>query len=276
MIRLRAPHSPSFAVSPQARAAMCSLLLHTMAVTLMFTLASNHTSRQPPRSTVRLVIPTDLAAYLPHIAPALDDGGGGGDRSPLRASQGRLPRFAARQFTPPAAVSHNLQPILMIEPTLIGPPDLKLSEVSLPQFGDPSAPPGPPSNGPGCCGGIGDGHGHGVGGGDGPGAGPGHSGGIHGQATPPVRAASGLLVLYKVEPDYSDDARKAHLQGVVILRLEVDERGIPRNLAVVRSLGLGLDERAVDAVGQWRFRPAYRDGQPAVVSAFVEVNFRLL
>ena len=276
MVRLRAPHSTSFRVSPRARAATCSLLLHSVAVTLMFALASNHTSRQPQRSAVRLVIPSDLTPYLPHIAAALDDGGGGGDRSPLPESQGRLPGFAARQFTPPAAVPHNPNPILPIEPTLIGPPDLKLSEVNLPQFGDPFAPPGPPSNGAGCCGGIGDGHGHGVGPGDGPGAGPGHGGGIHGQATPPVRAASGLLVLYKVEPDYSDDARKAHLQGVVILRLEVDERGMPRNLAVIRSLGLGLDERAIEAVGKWRFRPAYRDGQPAVVAAFVEVNFRLL
>jgi periplasmic protein TonB len=273
MVLLRAPHSTSFRVPPQARAAMCSLLLHSVAVTLMFTLTSNHTSRQPPRSTVRLVISSDLA---PHIAPALKGGGGGGDRSPLPASKGRLPRFAARQFTPPAAVSYNPKPILPMEPTLIGPPDLKLSEVNLPQFGDPFATPGPPSNGSGCCGGIGEGHGHGVGAGDGPGAGPGDGGGMHGQATPPVRAASGLLVLYKVEPDYSDDARKAHLQGVVILRLEVDERGMPRNLTVVRSLGLGLDERAIDAVGKWRFRPAYRDGQPAVVSAFVEVNFRLL
>ena len=274
MLRLRALHSATFRVSPRARAAMCSLLLHSVAVALMFTLVSSNTFRQPLRSTVRLVIPSGLA---PYIASALDDGGGGGDRSLLRASQGRLPRFAARQFTPPAAVTHNPKPILAMEPTLIGPPDLKLSEVNLPQFGDPSAPPGPPSNGPGCCGGIGEGNGHGVGPGDGPGAGPGRDGGMHGQgSSAPVRAASGLLVLYKVEPDYSDDARKAHLQGVVILRLEVDERGLPRNLTVVRSLGMGLDERAVDAVGKWRFRPAYRNGRPAAVSAFVEVNFRLL
>lgn len=273
MLRLRALHSATFRVSPRARAAMCSLFLHSVAVTLMFTVVSSNTSRQPQRMNVRLVIPTDVA---PYIASALDDGGGGGDRSPLRASQGRLPRFAARQFTPPAAVTHNPKPILPMEPTLIGPPDLKLSEVNLPQFGDPSAPPRPPSNGTGCCGGIGEGNGHGVGPGEGSGAGPGRDGGIHGQATPPVRAASGLLVLYKVEPDYSDDARKAHLQGVVILRLEVDERGLPRNLTVVRSLGMGLDERAVEAVEKWRFRPAYRNGHPAAVSAFVEVNFRLL
>ncbi len=273
MIRLRAPQFAPVRVSPQARAAMSSLFLHSVAVTLMFTLASNHTSRQPLPSTVRLVMPSLLA---PHIAAVIEGGGGGGDQSLLRASQGRLPRFSTRQFAPPAAVTHTPHPILEVEPTLIGPPGLKLAEVNLPQFGDPFAPPGPPSNGAGCCDGIGEGHGHGVGTGDGPGAGPGSNGGIHGQARPSVRAASGLLVLYKVEPDYSEDARKAHLQGIVIVRLEVDENGMPRNLAVVRSLGMGLDERAVEAVGKWRFRPAYRDGQPAVVAAYVEVNFRLL
>ncbi|MGA2326374.1 MAG: energy transducer TonB [Bryobacteraceae bacterium] len=276
MIHLRAPRCTWPGVPPQARAGMCSVLLHAVAVTLMFTLASSNAGRRIPRDSVRLASALDLAPYLPHMASGLKGGGGGGDRSPRPASPGRLPRFARRQFTPPAAAPNNPRPILPMEPTLIVPPELKLSEVNLPQFGDPFAKPGPPSSGPGCCGGIGDGRGHGVGSGDGPGLGPGKGGGVQGPPPRPAGALSGLVVLYKVEPDYSDDARKAQLQGVVIVRLEVDESGMPRNLTVVRSLGLGLDERAVEAVGKWRFRPAYRNGKPTVAAALVEVNFRLL
>jgi len=82
-----------------------------------------------------------------------------------------------------------------------------------------------------------------------------------------------LVLLYKVEPDYSDEARKARLQGLVVLRLEVDERGAPRNLEVVRSLGMGLDEQAVEAVARWRFRlPTARETHRSL--RFIEVNFR--
>jgi len=83
-------------------------------------------------------------------------------------------------------------------------------------------------------------------------------------------------VLYKVEPEYSEEARKAKYQGTVELVIEVDTNGKPRNLKVVRSLGLGLDEKAIEAVEKWKFRPGYKDGHPVVVQAYVEVNFRLL
>jgi TonB family protein len=83
-------------------------------------------------------------------------------------------------------------------------------------------------------------------------------------------------LIYKVEPEYSEEARKAKYQGTVVLYVVVDERGLPRDLRIVRALGLGLDEKAVDAVKQWRFRPGYLNGKPVPVAATVEVNFRLL
>jgi TonB family protein len=83
-------------------------------------------------------------------------------------------------------------------------------------------------------------------------------------------------VLSKVEPLYSDQARNAKLQGNVLVQLVVDEHGLPRQIRVMRSLGMGLDEKAVEAVQQWRFRPGMKDGHAVSVQATIEVNFRLL
>src|SRR5262249_43937030 len=128
-------------------------------------------------------------------------GGGGGDRSPLQASRGRLPKFALQQFTPPQQVVENVSSKLMMDPTLIGPPDLKLPNVDLAQYGDPLAKIGPPSNGPGSGGGIGAGKGEGIGSGTGGGLGPGEGGGVGGGV---YRVGGGVIepvVLNKVEPE---------------------------------------------------------------------------
>ncbi len=84
------------------------------------------------------------------------------------------------------------------------------------------------------------------------------------------------VLISKAEPEYSDEARKAKQQGTVVLSVEIDESGAVTNVAVVKSLGLGLDERAVEAVQQWRFRPGLKGGRPVAVQTSVEVNFRLL
>jgi len=87
--------------------------------------------------------------------------------------------------------------------------------------------------------------------------------------TPPV-------LRYKKLPEYSEEARKAKYQGTVVLNVEVDASGQATNVNVVRHLGLGLDEKAVEAVGQWRFQPGMKDGKAVTMQAQVEVNFRLL
>ena len=77
---------------------------------------------------------------------------------------------------------------------------------------------------------------------------------------------------YKVEPEYSEEARKAKHQGIVVLYVEVDPSGRAQNLRVLQSLGLGLDEKAIEAVRKWKFRPGYKDGKPVTVAATVEVR----
>jgi TonB family protein len=83
-------------------------------------------------------------------------------------------------------------------------------------------------------------------------------------------------LLSKVEPEYSEEARKAKYQGVVLLYVEVDPSGKAVNIRVLHSLGLGLDEKAMEAVKKWRFKPGVKDGRPVTVQAQIEVNFRLL
>jgi TonB family protein len=93
----------------------------------------------------------------------------------------------------------------------------------------------------------------------------------------PGRGGVSLPVpLYQVEPEYSEEARKAKFQGTVVLEIVIDERGYPTNFKIPNPLGLGLDEKAVEAVRQWRFRPGMKNGKPVAVVARVEVNFRLL
>jgi TonB family protein len=82
-------------------------------------------------------------------------------------------------------------------------------------------------------------------------------------------------VIYAPDPEYSEEARKARYQGTEVLWLVVDAEGIPQNIRVQRSLGMGLDEEALKAVKRWRFDPARKAGQPVAVMINVEINFRL-
>ncbi|MGD0498084.1 MAG: energy transducer TonB [Bryobacteraceae bacterium] len=81
-------------------------------------------------------------------------------------------------------------------------------------------------------------------------------------------------VLYKKEPEYSVEARLAKLSGTVVLSVEVGPDGLAHNIQVVRSLGMGLDEKAIEAAGAWRFEPGKKDGAPVTVQVAIEVNFR--
>lgn len=134
---------------------------------------------------------------------------------------------------------------------------------------------GPASNGTGSGGGIGSGTGGGVGSGRGVGVGPGFGGGIGGGA---YRAGGGVTsprAIYDPDPDYSEEARKARYQGTVVLWVVIDQNGLPREIKVVRSLGMGLDEKAIEAVKKWRFQPGYKDGVPVPVQVNIEVAFHL-
>ena len=86
---------------------------------------------------------------------------------------------------------------------------------------------------------------------------------------------SAPVVLYKVDPDYSEKARKKKLAGTVVLRLIVDSHDHARDISVVKRLGRGLDEKAIEALQQWKFRPGYREGKPVSTQATIAMNFRI-
>jgi TonB family protein len=83
-------------------------------------------------------------------------------------------------------------------------------------------------------------------------------------------------LLSKREPEYTQDARAGGVQGTTALAVDIGPDGVARNFEVIRSLEPGLDQKAIEAVQQWRFNPGTKDGQPVTVRATIEVNFRLM
>jgi TonB family protein len=99
---------------------------------------------------------------------------------------------------------------------------------------------------------------------------------IPGGAYRPGNGVSTPRLITKVSPTYTEEARRNKIQGTVTLNIIVTEEGIATNIRVVKSLDPGLDQKAIEAVGGWRFAPGLKDGKPVRVIANVEVNFRLL
>lgn len=195
--------------------------------------------------------------------PKRSQDGGGGAAAVRPASRGKLPRVADIVIVPPTTRVIDIEPALPIEPAVLSAPNIQIQAAV---FGSPSGLPGPPSDGPGGPGGIGDRGKNGVG----------KNGGARANVYSLNAVSTAPKLLYQIDPEYSDEARKVRFNGRVVLKIVIDENGNTRDIEVVRSPGLGLDERAVNAVKQWRFRPGKRDGAAVPVWATVEVNFRLL
>ncbi len=254
-----------------------SLLTHLLAIALLvvsgrFIAARPHEIRQHVIAVV-----SDVSPYvLPPSTSKAGGGGGGGDRDTLAASKGTLPRFSREQLAPPVVVIRNENPKLPVEATVIVPPEIHLVVSQASALGDPlSSILSPPSSGIGSGGGIGSGSGGGVGAGRGPGVGPGWGGGIGGGAYTIGGGVSAPRLIYAPEPEFSEEARRTKYQGTVVLWLVVGPDGRTRDIRILQSLGMGLDEKAIDALRHWRFEPGRKDGVPVAVQVNVEVNFHL-
>jgi periplasmic protein TonB len=226
------------------------------------------------------VTPIDLSPYIAKLPAGADKaggGGGGGDRSVLPATKGKAPKFAMTQFTPPTAVIKNPQPKLAMDPTLLGPPDLKVANPNLSNFGDPMAAVVNLSNGTGGGGGIGSGEAGGIGSGSGGGLGPGEGGGTGGGAFHAGVNGVGMpSCFYMPNPPYSEEARKAKYSGIVLVEAVVNLDGHLSNLKLIKSPGLGLDENTITTLKTWRCKAATgSSGKPVPTIVTFEVNFRL-
>ncbi len=205
----------------------------------------------------------------PPIAPlaAKAMGGGGGNHDTTPVTQGKIP--PPQKIPVPVMKPIIEQPKIPVPPSLELQKDLKLPNVAMPNLGDPNAMKvaGPGSLGSGGGGGIGQGNGGGLGNG---------SGGNTGGGVYSVGGGVSLPVpIYTPEAEFSDEARRAKYQGAVDVNVIVDANGNVQNPHVVRDPGMGLAQKALDAVKTYRFKPAMKDGKPVAVRLTVEVGFTI-
>ena len=213
-----------------------------------------------------LAPPIDLLTPPPAPPKANAMGGGGGQRGPTPVTKGTPPKFAETQIVPPKAPPL-VEPKIKIDPTIEVQKDVKMAS-SLPQIGVSNSPiVGPPS--------MGNGRGTGLGSGDGSGLGPGSGGNTGGGPRRIGGGVSAPQVIFSVEPEFSEEARKAKVAGNVLVNLWVDTSGNPSHVRVIRGVGMGLDEKAIEAVRQYKFRPAMENGKPVLVELNIEVNFQM-
>jgi periplasmic protein TonB len=255
----------------ESKSGIVSLLVHVGVVGLALFIGTLKPVQKMIKEHTTLTF-TPIAPMEPPKKQIQQGGGGGGARSPLEASKGKLPQISKKQFTPPRV--DQVDAHLPMMPTIIA--DTAPPNINAPNYGDPLSNSGTPSNGTGFGGGIGSGSGGGVGSGKGAGAGPGSGGGFGGGVYRIGGGVSQPSIIKKVEPEYSEEARKAKWQGTVKLTVVVDETGHARDIKVEKSLGLGLDQKAIEAVEKWLFKPGMKDGKPVAVYATIEVTFHLL
>ncbi len=257
---------PNTLSSPR-RSALISALIHATAIVLVLFVS---TRKLPP--IANLLPQHDTPVYLPqpiHLARS----GGGGQHSPLPVSKGLPPKPSPRVFTMPVMTPQDHPPILEMPPEVLG-PATNTPLIDLVHMGSLTGVAGPMSGGPGDGGGLGNHHGPGAGDADGPGVG--NEPGVYGIGGLPRENSTKPALISKTEPEYSEEARKAKVQGTVVLSIVVGASGQVGSVRVIRSLGLGLDERAIEAVRKWKFRAATVAGKPVATQAIVEVSFRLL
>jgi protein TonB len=222
----------------------------------------------------------DVGAWQPKAPKAGDSnggGGGGGEHSIVDPIKGKLPKIQKTPLAPPQ-VETVIKPKLAIDPAINVQANITLPDnPTLPTLGVSRSPNVTVvSGGQGSGSGIGTGSGGGLGSGSGNGYGPGTGGGAGGGLYHIGGGVSAPVPLNSVEAEFSDEARRAKYQGVCLISLIVDAQGNPQNPRVVRALGMGLDEKALEAVRKYKFKPAMKDGHvPVPVMITVEVNFRL-
>jgi len=220
---------------------------------------------------------SDFDLKAPKMANAAGGGGGGGSHEIVDPIKGKLPPRMKDPITPPMVPVLD-KPKLAMAAAIDVQKDITLPDnPNLPNIGvKNSANVTLASNGQGGGGGMGSGYGGGLGSGTGNGYGPGTGGNTGGGVYRVGGGVSAPVPIFTPEAEFSDEARRAKYQGVCLVSLIVDAQGNPQNVHVVRPLGMGLDEKALEAVRKYKFKPAMKDGRtPVPVLMSIEVNFRL-
>lgn len=254
----------AFKRSPTSTAV--AVVIHAVIIGLIAWLLYKGVKMAAPQVT-HVLTPIDLPVTPPKAPPkAQAMGGGGGQRGPTPVTKGTPPKFVEQQIVPPNKPPLQ-EPKIKIQPTIEVQKDVKMAS-TIPQIGIPNSPVvGPPS--------MGNGSGTGLGAGSGSGLGPGSGGNTGGGIRRIGGGVSAPVVIFSVEPEFSEEARKAKVAGNVLVAIIVDVNGRPQNVRVIRGIGMGLDEKAIEAVRQYRFKPAMENGRPVPVEVNFDVNFQI-
>ncbi len=262
------PRLFGFAESVKTRRSAASMWtavgVHVAVIAAIGWVVAERTSvmKVPVVQQVNLLVPPP--PVLP-VAPRMEKaGGGGGQRGLTPVTQGHLPKFAEEQVMPPKAPPMEAAK-LTVEPTVVVQKDLKMADNTMPNLGLPNSTLKGVS--------MGSGRGTGLGSGDGNGVGPGSGGGMGGGVMHAGSVQQAPKLIYQIDPEFSEEARRAKFSGDVQVYLIVDEKGLPTHVRVVRGAGMGLDEKAVEAVRQYRFKPAMQDGKAVKVDLYINVRF---
>jgi protein TonB len=262
--------------SPAAMAVSAAINIAVLAALLLAFRV--HVIPQAPPKYIPLIT-FDLKADEPRPVAKGDashGGGSGGSHQLLAPTKGRPPKSEKQPLTPPQVATVQ-RPPLEVEPA-VRVEQIKLpDDQTLPTLGMTTLPKVTFSDGPGKGGGIGTNDGGGVGPGHGIGDGPGFDEGNGGDRYKLGKGMSAPTLLRKVDAEFSDEARRRKYEGVVLVSLIVDANGNPQHVRVSRSLGMGLDEKALEAVRQYKFKPAFDkvSGKNVPVQMSVEISFHL-
>jgi len=266
-----------FAVKRDAVSSSFSVGVHVVIIALIAWFIYMAHLHLKPITKVAVVTPVDTTPFLPIApkGPVMGGGGGGGSHDILQTPKGKLPEFKKDPIVPPMVIK-NINPKLAVDPAINVPKNITIPNNNLPDLGNPKSNiVGPQSNGTGTGGGMGSGSGGGVGSGSGNGYGPGSGGGTGGGVYRVGGGVSAPTLVYSVDPEFSDEARRAKYQGVCTVLIVVDAQGNVQSARVQRPLGMGLDEKAIEAVKQYRFKPAMLNGKAVPVQVGIEVNFHI-
>lgn len=261
------------------KSSVVSFIVHVLAIALI--LWWSMTTHPRVMQTQAVVTPVQFTLYAPPpppppqvmpVAKVQGGGGGGGAHHLIEPTRGRMPKVAHIQTLAPQII-RIAHPKLAVEPTMqvSMPTNSTLPNLGMPQSQQVALA----SQGSGSGSGFGHGIGGGIGASHGSGAGAGTGGGYGGGVMSVGGGVSAPVVIHSAEPGFTDQARQANYTGTVAIQLIVDAQGNPQDVRVARHLGMGLDEKAVEAVRQYRFRPAMYQGRPVAVQMIVEVDFRL-
>jgi protein TonB len=229
-----------------------------------------------PMPAPQKVTRIDIPVYMPIApkGPAMGGGGGGGSHDIIQTPKGRLPQIQEQPVAAPMVIENN-HPKMTAAPAINMPKEIQVAS-NLPNLGDPrTAVVGAPSNGIGSGAGMGIGSGGGIGSGKGNGFGSGSAGGYGGGLYHVGGAVSAPQLVSAPDPEFTDEARRVNYGGICVVSLIVDTQGNTQRIQVLKHLGMGLDEKAVEAVKHYHFKPATLGGKAVPVEMDVEVTFHI-